>query len=98
MSHVLHFVGSYPLLFTLSAQFFVLAQARKSGDKLMASQAICLIGANGVASVALALRPHSPPQTLPDALGCLAAVFLLAPAAVALKKMQDENKKAGTHA
>ncbi len=89
----MHSLGSYPLLFTLFAQFFGLAQAHKSGDKLMASQALCLIGANSVASVALALRPHSPPQILPDALGCLAAVFLLAPAAVALQKMQSPKEQ-----
>ncbi len=90
---LLHTIGSYPLLFTLAAQFFVLAQARESGDRLMASQAICLIGANAAASVALALRPHSPPQMLPDALGCLAALFLLTPAVVALIKLKSQQSQ-----
>ena len=91
MTSFLHAIGSYPLLFTLSAQFFVLFQAWKSKDMMMV-QAVSLIGANGLASVALAQRPHSPPQRVPDALGSVAAVFLLTPAVVALIKLHSQAK------
>jgi len=93
LSHFLHPVGSYPLLFTLTAQLFVLFQAWKSKDKLMLIQAICLIGGNGLASAALAQRPPSPPQFIPDVMGSGAALLLLAPAIIALIKLRSQKQE-----
>ena len=87
MSPILHAVGSYPLLIGLFSQFVVLGGAWKSGEKPAIVQAVLLIVALGSASAALTLRPHSPPQLIPDLLGCAAAVFLFAPAAEAVRKM-----------
>ncbi len=89
----MHAAGSYPLLFTLSAQFFVLFQAWKSKDTLMIIQAICLIGANGLASAALPQRPHLSPQRVPDVMGTVAALFLLTPAVIALIKLKSQEKQ-----
>lgn len=52
-----------------------------------------MIGANALASVALAQRPPSPPQLLPDLQGSVAALFLLTPAAVALWKMHSRKQQ-----
>ncbi len=89
-------VGSFSLLIGFCSQLVVLYGAVKSGEKPAIVQAILLILALGSASLALTLRPHSPPQLIPDLLGCFAAVLLFAPAAEAVRKMtvkkEDEKK------
>ena len=87
MLHFLHTVGSYSLLIGLASQFVVLYGAVKAGEKPAVVQAVLLLLALGAASLALALRPHSPPQLIPDLLGCFAALLLFAPAAEAVRKM-----------
>lgn len=93
MLHLLHTIGSYPLLIGLFSQFVVLFGASKSGEKPAIIQAVLLIGALGSASVALMMRPHTPPQLIPDLLGCVAAVLLFAPAVEAVRKMTVKKKE-----
>ena len=96
MSYFLHALGSFALLIGFCSQFVVLYGAVKSGEKPAVVQAILLILALGSASVALLLRPHSPPQLIPDLLGCFAALLLFAPAVEALRKMwakKEEGKE-----
>ncbi len=75
------------------SQFVVLYGAIKSGEKPAIIQAILLILALGSASLALAMRPHSPPQLIPDLLGCFAAVLLFAPAVEAVRKMRAQKQE-----
>lgn len=93
MLHFLHTVGSYSLLIGFCSQFVVLYGAVKGGEKPAIVQAALLILALGSASLALTLRPHSPPQLIPDLLGCFAAVLLFAPAVEAVRKMQVKKKE-----
>jgi len=87
VSNILHSVGSYALLVGFLSQFVVLYGAWKGGEKPAMVQATLLLLALGLASVALMLRPHLPPQFIPDSLGCVAAALLLAPAVEAVRKM-----------
>ena len=93
MLHFLHSVGSYSLLIGFGSQIVVLYGAVKSGDKPAIVQAILLLLALGSASVALALRPHTPPQLIPDLLGCFAALLLLTPAVEAVRKLTVAKPK-----
>ena len=93
MSGILHFVGSYSLLIGFGSQFVVLYGAWKSGEKPAIIQAVMLILALGLTSVAISLRPHSSPQLIPDALGCAAALLLFAPAVEAVRKMRAKKAK-----
>lgn len=93
MLHFLHTVGSYSLLIGFASQIVVLYGAVKSGEKPAIVQASLLLLALGSASVALALRPHSPPQLIPDLLGCFAALLLLTPAVEAVRKMIAAKSK-----
>ena len=95
LSSVLHFIGSYSLLIGLFSQIVVLAGAWKSREKPAIVQALLLIGALGLASASIKLRPHSPPQLIPDLLGCGAAALLFAPAVEAVRKMWAAKKQAG---
>ena len=95
MSQVLHIIGSYPLLIGFFSQVVVLYGAVKSSEKPAMVQAILLLLALGSASVALMLRPHSPPQLIPDLLGCCAALLLFAPAVEATRKMIVQKEDAG---
>ena len=87
MSSIIHGIGSYPLLIGLFSQFVVLYGAWKSGEKPAMVQATLLILALGLTSIAITLRPHAPPQLLPDLLGCVAAVLLFAPAVESVRKL-----------
>ena len=87
MTHILHGIGSYPLLIGLFSQFVVLYGAWKSGEKPAMVQATLLILALGLTSIAITLRPHAPPQRLPDLLGCGAAALLFAPAVESVRKL-----------
>ncbi len=101
MSSTIHHIGSYPLLIGLFSQFVVLFGAWKAHDKPAIVQAIMLIGALGLAAASVVLRPHSPPQLIPDLLGCLAALLLFAPAVEAVRKMmvkKDKEADAGKQA
>ncbi len=102
MLHILHLIGSYPLLIGLFSQFVVLYGAVKGGEKPAIVQASLLIGALGSASIALMLRPHSPPQLIPDLFGCVAALLLFAPAVEAVRKLlvkkEDAEKSQGAQA
>ena len=89
----MHSVGSYSLLIGFGSQIVVLYGAVKSGDKPAIVQAILLLLALGSASVALALRPHTPPQLIPDLLGCFAALLLLTPAVEAVRKLTVAKPK-----
>lgn len=93
MLHFLHTVGSYSLLIGFVSQIVVLYGAVKSGEKPAIVQASLLLLALGSASVALALRPHLPPQLIPDLLGCFAALLLFAPAVEAVRKMIAAKSK-----
>ena len=93
MPHFLHSIGSFSLLIGFCSQFVVLYGAIKSGEKPAIIQAVLLILALGSASLALALRPHSPPQLIPDLLGCFAAVLLFAPAVEAVRKMRAKKQE-----
>ena len=93
MSSIIHHIGSYSLLIGFFSQFVVLYGAIKSGEKPAIVQAALLILALGSASLALSLRPHSPPQLIPDLLGCFAALLLFAPAVEAVRKMQAKKAK-----
>ena len=95
MLHYLHTVGSYSLLIGFASQLVVLYGAVKSGEKPAIIQAVLLLLALGSASVALALRPHTPPQLIPDVLGCFAALLLLTPAVEAVRKLTAAKSKEG---
>ena len=88
MPHFLHSVGSFSLLIGFCSQWVVLYGAVRSREKPAIIQAVLLLLALGSASLALAMRPHSPPQLIPDLLGCFAAVLLFAPAVEAVRKMR----------
>ena len=94
MLHLLHTLGSFSLLIGFASQGVVLYGAVKSGEKPAIIQALLLILALGSASLALLLRPPSPPQLLPDLLGCFAALLLLTPAVEAVRKMTAAKAKA----
>lgn len=87
MPNLLHTLGSFSLLIGFSSQIVVLYGAVKSGEKPAIVQAVLLLLALGAASLALALRPHSPPQLIPDLLGCFAGLLLFAPAVEAVRKL-----------
>lgn len=93
MLHFLRAVGSYSLLIGFASQIVVLYGAVKSGEKPAIVQASLLLLALGSASIALALRPHLPPQLIPDLLGCFAALLLFAPAVEAVRKMMAAKSK-----
>ncbi len=93
MSSIIHHIGSYSLLIGFCSQFVVLYGAVRNGEKPTIIQAILLILALGSASLALSLRPHSPPQLIPDLLGCFAALLLFAPAVEAVRKMTVQKRK-----
>ena len=96
MANILHTIGSYPLLIGLFSQFVVLYGAGKAHEKPAIIQATMLILALGFASTALMMRPHSPPQLIPDLLGCVAALLLFAPAVESVRKLlakQPEPKQ-----
>ncbi len=92
MTSFLHGIGSYPLLIGLFSQFVVLYGAWKAHEKPAIVQSIMLILALGLTSLAITLRPHSPPQTIPDSLGCVAALLLFAPAVEAVRKMTAKKQ------
>ena len=94
MSSIFHSIGSYPLLIGFFSQIVVLYGAAKSGEKPAVVQAVLLLLALGSASVALALRPHSPPQLIPDLLGCFAALLLFAPAVESVRKLLAKKEDA----
>ena len=94
MLNILHAVGSYPLLIGLFSQLVVLYGAWKSGEKPAVVQSIMLILALGLTSIAITLRPHAPPQLIPDLLGCAAALLLFAPAVESVRKMWAKSKDA----
>jgi len=87
LSSAIHLIGSYSLLTGLFSQLVVLAGAVKRREKPAIIQALLLLAALGLDSGAIALRPHSPPQLIPDLLGCGAGLFLFAPAVEAVRKM-----------
>ena len=91
--NLLHTIGSFPLLIGLFSQFVVLYGAWKAQEKPAIVQASLLIGALGMITIALLLRPPLPPQLIPDALGCAAAVLLFAPAVEAVRKMRAKTKE-----
>ncbi len=93
MSDVLHTTGSFSLLIGFCSQGVVLYGAVKAGEKPAIVQALLLLLALGSASLALALRPRSPPQLIPDLLGCFAALLLFAPAVEAVRKMRAKKAK-----
>ena len=93
MLHFLHTAGSYSLLIGFASQLVVLYGAVKSAERPAIVQAVLLLLALGSASVALALRPHSPPQLIPDLLGCFAALLLLTPAVEAVRKLTAAKSK-----
>ncbi len=93
MSHLLHFIGSFPLLIGFFSQGVVLYGAAKNHEKPAIVQASLLLLALGSASAALLLRPHSPPQLIPDLFGCAAALLLFAPAVEAVRKMRAAKSK-----
>ncbi len=93
MANILHSIGSFSLLIGFCSQFVVLYGAIKSGEKPAIVQAVLLLLALGSASLALALRPHSPPQLIPDLLGCFSALLLFAPAVEAVRKMMVQQKE-----
>ena len=87
MTHLLHTVGSFSLLIGFCSQFVVLYGPVKAGEKPAIVQATLLLLALGSASLALAMRPQSPPQLVPDLLGCFAALLLFTPAVEAVRKL-----------
>lgn len=89
----MHSIGSFSLLIGFCSQFVVLYGAIKSREKPAIIQAVLLILALGSASLALSLRPHSPPQLIPDLLGCFAALLLFAPAVEAVRKMRAQKQE-----
>ena len=93
MLNILHAIGSYALLVGFCSQLVVLYGAVKGGEKPIIVQSVLLLIALGSASAALALRPHSPPQLIPDLLGCIAAVLLFAPAVEAVRKLTAEKRE-----
>ena len=96
MSHVIHLIGAYSLFVGIFAQVVVLSVGWKRGKTPEMVQAGTLLVALGLDSAAIMLRPHQPPQLLPDLLGCGAALLLLAPAIEAGRKIwaekEDEKK------
>ena len=94
LTHLLHTVGSFSLLIGFGSQIVVLYGAVKAGEKPAIVQAVLLLLALGSASLALSLRPHSPPQLIPDLLGCFAALLLFAPAVEAVRKLWAKSKDA----
>ena len=92
--HFIHLLGSYPLLVGFFSQVVVLLGAIKSKEKPMVAQAAVLMLALGLVTAAILLRPKSPPILAADLFGCVAAVFLLAPAVEAVRKQWQAKQEA----
>ena len=95
MLHILHLVGSYPLLFGFVAQVVVVSASQKDKDKKVRVQALILMGALGLVRVSIALRPKSPPDLIPDIMASVGALFLLTPAVTELIKLRQKVKESG---
>lgn len=92
MINLLHFLGTYPLLFALAGQLILLLFSLKSGDKPSAVQGGVVAVAEAVICVAVALRPHTPPQPVPDLIASVGAIFLLTPGVVGLAKLKQKQR------
>jgi hypothetical protein len=93
LAHIIHLVGAYSLFVGIFAQVVVLASGWKRGKTPEMVQASLLLLALGLDSAAIMLRPHQPPQLLPDLLGCGAALLLFAPAVEAVRKLTAKKKE-----
>lgn len=95
MAHIIHLVGAYSLFAGIFAQIVVLASGWKRGKTPEIVQAGLLLLALGLDSAAIMLRPHQPPQLLPDLLGCGAALLLFVPAVESVRKVWAEKQGGG---
>jgi hypothetical protein len=95
LAHFIHLVGAYSLFVGIFAQIVVLASGWKRGKTPEIVQAVVLLVALGLDSGAIMLRPHQPPQLLPDLLGCGAALLLFSPAVEAGRKLWAEKQDGG---
>ncbi len=92
MPHIIHLIGAYSLFVGIFAQIIVIATGWRQGKKPAVVQAAVLLVALLLDSASIILRPHQPPQLLPDLLGCGAALLLFAPAVEAGRKMWAEKQ------
>ena len=95
MSNLLHLLGTYPLFLAFVGQVVLMILSIKSGDRPSAVQGGIVAAAEAVISVAVALRPHTPPQPVPDLIASLGALFLLTPGFVGLSKLKQKQQKQG---
>ena len=98
MLHLLHALGSYPLLIGFFAQVVVLIGALKSKEKPVIAQTVVLMFALGLVMTSITQRPKSPPNIRADLFGCAGAMFLLAPAVEALRKQWKAKHEASEEA
>jgi hypothetical protein len=95
LAHIIHLIGAYSLFVGIFAQIVVLGSGWKRGKTPAMVQAGLLLLALGLDSAGIMLRPHQPPQILPDLLGCGAALLLFTPAVEAGRKLWAEKQDGG---
>ena len=92
MLHLLHLVGTLPLMVGFLAQAIVLTATLRQKDKPTVVQSLVLIAALGLITIGALMRPKSPPNLTADIISCLGAILLLAPGVEALLKLYGKNK------
>lgn len=88
---IVHWIGTFPLALGFLSQVVVLACSLKRGEKAGVVQAVLLMIALALISVALLLHPEVPPILTADVLGCVSAILLLTPAVEALRKLSAKD-------
>ena len=92
--HILHTLGTLPLLGGFLSQIIVLLASRKDGDKPAFVQSLILMVALGLITYGALQRPKSPPNLTADLVSSAGAVLLLSSGVEALIKLRrkDEEK------
>ena len=90
-----HLLGTHSLVVSTFGQCFVLYQAVRAKDAGAIRQSATLILALILVVVSIELRPKSPPDTLADGLGVVAAVVFIVPVVEGFRKARQVREDKG---
>ena len=92
--HILHTLGTLPLMAGFVAQIIVVLASHKDGDRPALAQSLMLMLALGLITAGALQRPKSPPKLSADLISCAGALFLLTPGVAALIKLRGKEQGA----